>query len=49
MKVAKTKTLISCAFTAQLICTFGFAYADCWFSDAVAHLEHMTKNCIINN
>ena len=27
--VAKTKTLISCAVTAQLICVFVFAYADC--------------------
>ena len=25
--------------TAKLICAFGFAYADCWFSDAVAHLS----------
>ena len=33
---AKIKTLISCADTAQLICTFVFAYEDCWFSDAVA-------------
>ena len=30
----KTKALISCAETAQLICAFGFAYAD-----AVAHLS----------
>ena len=38
--VVKTKVLISCAVTAQLICAFVFAnYADCWFSDAVAHLE----------
>ena len=29
--VAKTKTLISCAVTAQLICVFVFAYADCCF------------------
>ena len=28
----KTKALISCAVSAQLICAFGFAYADCWFS-----------------
>ena len=34
-KQAKTKVLISCAVTAQLICPFVFAYADCWFSDAV--------------
>ena len=36
--VAKTKVLISCAVTAQLICTFGFAYADCWFSYATARI-----------
>ena len=29
MHVAKTKALISCAVTAQLICVFGFAYAVC--------------------
>ena len=34
--VAKTKLLVSCAITAQLICTFVFAYTDCWFSYAVA-------------
>ena len=31
IRVAKTKALISCAVTAQLICVFGFAYADCLF------------------
>ena len=31
MNVAKTKTLISCAVTVQLICTFVFAYAKCRF------------------
>ena len=35
--VAKTKAQISCAVNAQLICAFGFTYADCWFSEAVAH------------
>ena len=30
--------LISCTVTAQLICTFGFAYADGGFSDAVAEI-----------
>ena len=30
--VAKTKALISCAVTAQLICAFVFAYANCQFS-----------------
>ena len=34
---AKTNALISCPVTAQLICIFVFAYADCWFSDAAAH------------
>ena len=36
--MAKTKALISCAVTAQLICVFVFAYANCWFSHAKAHL-----------
>ena len=36
-RVAKTKVLISFAVTAKLICAFVFAYADCWFSHAVAH------------
>ena len=44
--VAKTKTLVSCAVTAQLICVFVFAYAICWFSDAGAHL---VKTCIQYN
>ena len=30
--------LISCAVTAQLICAFVFAYADCWFSDPAAQI-----------
>ena len=33
--VVKSKALISCAVTAQLICVFVFA--DCWFSGAVAY------------
>ena len=37
IRVAKTKTLISFAVTAKLICGFVFAYADCWFSHAAAH------------
>ena len=36
--VAKTKALISLAVTAKLISAFVFAYADCWFSDAEAHM-----------
>ena len=35
--MVKTKVIISCAFTAQLICAFIFAYACCWFSLAVSH------------
>ena len=27
--------------TAKLICAFVFAYADCWFSHAEAHLQEM--------
>ena len=37
ISVAKTKALISCAVTAQLICVFVFAYADYLFSHASAH------------
>ena len=36
--VAKTKALISCAVTAQLICDFVFAYAKSHFSHEVAHI-----------
>ena len=39
IRAAKTKALISCAITAQLICGFVFAYADCLFSHAVAHFS----------
>ena len=41
IRVAKTKALISFAVfavTAKLICAFVFAYADCWYSHAVAHI-----------
>ena len=38
MYVAKTKALISCAVTAQLICVFIFAYAKIRFSHDVAHI-----------
>ena len=31
-RIAKTKALISCAFTAQLICVFVFAYSKSLFS-----------------
>ena len=36
--VAKTKTLISFAVTAKLICVFVFAYAKSWFSHNEAHI-----------
>ena len=35
---AKTKELISFALTAKLICTFGFAYAYCWFYHEAANI-----------
>ena len=35
--VAKTKVLISCTVTAQLICAFVFAYAKSKFSHDAAH------------
>ena len=38
--VAKTKTLISCAVTAQLICTLFFTYADGWFSHDAAQMAY---------
>ena len=38
MGIAKTKTLISFTVTAKLIWAFGFAYANCWFSDALAQI-----------
>ena len=37
--VAKTKGLISCAVTAQLICAFVFAYTKSRFSHDVVHIE----------
>ena len=36
--VAKTKTLISFAVTAKLICVCVLAYADCWFSHEAAQM-----------
>ena len=36
----KTKALISCAFTAHLICAFVFAYAYCWFSYAATQMSY---------
>ena len=37
--MAKTKALISCAVTAQLIYVFVFAYANRWFSHAKADIK----------
>ena len=37
-RVANTKALISFAVTAKLICAFGFAYANCWFSHEMAQI-----------
>ena len=41
--VVKTKVLISCAVTAQLISAFIFVYADFWFSDAATVLTQAKK------
>ena len=38
MRIAKTKALISCTVTAQLICVFVFAYAKSRFSHNEAHI-----------
>ena len=39
IRVAKTKALISCAVTAQLICVFVFAYAKSRFSHNEAQMK----------
>ena len=39
MYVAKTKTLISFAVTAKLICVFALAYAKIRFSHDTAHIS----------
>ena len=39
--VAKTKTMISCAVTAQLVSTFVITYADCLFSHDTAQYENI--------
>ena len=38
MRIEKTKALISCAVTAQLICVFDFAYAKIRFSHNEAQI-----------
>ena len=42
--VAKSKALISFAVTAKLICTFDFAYADCWVFHTAAHFIKFSEN-----
>ena len=37
--VVKTKVLISCVVTAQLICAFVFAWAEIRFSRIAAHMK----------
>ena len=37
--VAKTKMLISCTVTAQLICSFVFVQVKCWFPHVGDHLS----------
>ena len=39
--VAKTIVQISFAVAAKLICAFGFAYADCWFTHEAGHTLNM--------
>ena len=45
MYVAKTKVLISCTFSVQLICAFVFAYGKSRFSHGAAHFMHSVKLC----
>ena len=45
--VAKTKTLISLAVTAKLICVFVFAYAKHWFSHDTAHMLTTISNTLL--
>ena len=45
MYVAKTKVLIRCMVTTQLICAFVFAYAKSKFSRDVARIK--VKECIM--
>ena len=44
---AKTKALISCAVTAQLICAFVFSYAIIQFSHVVAHMGTLIDQRLI--
>ena len=44
--VAKTKELISCAVTAQLICVFVVAYAKSRFSRDAGSYLHGAESCV---
>ena len=46
--IAKTKALISCAVTAQLICVFVFAYAKVRFSHDAAKITKFTPQLLLN-
>ena len=46
--VAKTKVLISCAVTAQLICTFIFAHAKSLFSHDEAQMLDCWYDCVLH-
>ena len=43
-RIVKTKALISCAVTVQLICVFVFAYAKSWFSHDTAQIISVLLN-----
>ena len=47
IQVAKTKTLISFAVTAKLICVFVFTYAQRWFSHDEAHMIYILSWCTV--
>ena len=49
VRVVKTKALISCAVTAQLICAFVFTYAEIWFPHDAAHLIIIAETVWIEN
>ena len=38
---------MSCAVTAQLICAFVFAHANCWFSHVHAHMKYWSKYFVL--
>ena len=48
---SENKGVISFRVTAKLVCAFVFLYANCWFSNAAAHLlfEHEGVFCLFVN